>query len=48
MTIVPTSKNKPSEKFLSDFGFQKHDEQWIYDLNNEIKTINHLEVEIEK
>ncbi len=46
--FVPTSKNKPSENFLSDFGFQKHDEQWIYDLNNEIKTINHLEVEIEK
>ena len=46
--FVPTSKNKPSENFLSDFGFQKRDEQWIYDLNNKIKTINHLEVEIEK
>ena len=46
--FVPTSKNKPSENFLSDFGFQKHDEQWIYDLNNEITKINHLEVEIEK
>ena len=46
--FVPTSKNKPSENFLSDFGFQKRDEQWIYDLNNEIKTIKHLEVEIEK
>jgi len=46
--FIPTPKNKPSENFLSDFGFQKFDEQWIYDLNNEITKINHLEVEIEK
>ena len=44
----PTEKNKPSENFLSDFGFKKNDEQWIYDLNNETKISNHLEVEIEK
>ena len=45
--FIPTSKNKPSENFLSDFGFKKNNDYWIYDLNNEIKTSNHLEVETE-
>jgi FkbH-like protein len=45
--FIPTEKNKPSENFLSDFGFKKNGEQWIYDLNNETKISNHLEVEIE-
>ena len=45
--FIPTSKNKPSENFLSDFGFKKNNDHWIYDLNNEIKKSNHVEVEIE-
>ena len=45
--FIPTTKNKPSENFLSDFGFKKNNDYWIYDLNNEIKTSNHLEVETE-
>ena len=45
--FIPTEKNKPSENFLSNFGFKKNGEQWIYDLNNETKISNHLEVEIE-
>ena len=45
--FIPTKKNKPSENFLSDFGFEKHDDYWIYKLNNEIKLPKHLKVEIE-
>ena len=45
--FIPTEKNKPSENFLSDFGFKKQDNFWIYKLNNDIKSPNHLKVEIE-
>ena len=45
--FIPTQKNQPAENFLSDFGFKKQDEMWIYKLNNEIKLPNHLKVEIE-
>jgi len=45
--FIPTEKNKPAENFLSDSGFQKHDDYWIYKLNNDIKSPNHLKVEIE-
>jgi len=45
--FIPTQKNKPAEKFLPDFGFQKEGDNWIYKLNNEIKLPKHLKVEIE-
>jgi len=45
--FIPTLKNKPAENFLSDFGFRKHDNFWVYDLKNDIKSPNHLMVEIE-
>ncbi len=45
--FIPTQKNKPAENFLSDFGFKKQDDIWIYKLNNEIKLPKHLKVEIE-
>ena len=45
--FIPTEKNKPSENFLSDFGFKKQENFWIYKLNNDIKSPNHLKVEIE-
>ena len=45
---IPTKKNMPAENFLSDFGFKKDGDFWFYDLNNEIKSPNHLKVEIEK
>ena len=45
--FIPTEKNKPSENFLSDFGFKKQDKFWIYKLNNDIKSPNHLKVETE-
>ncbi|MDC0170041.1 HAD-IIIC family phosphatase [Candidatus Nitrosopelagicus sp.] len=45
--FIPTKKNKPAENFLSDFGFEKNNDYWIYKLNNEIKLPKHLKVEIE-
>ena len=45
--FIPTQKNKPAENFLSEFGFEKQDNVWIYKLNNEIKLPKHLKVEIE-
>ncbi len=46
-SFFPTQKNKPAENFLSDFGFKKEGQNWIYKLNNEIKLPKHLKVEIE-
>ena len=46
--FIPTQKNMPAENFLSDNGFKKDGSFWIYNLNNDIKSPNHLEVEIEK
>ena len=45
---IPTEKNMPAENFLSDYGFKKDGNFWFYNLNNEIKSPNHLKVEIEK
>jgi len=45
--FIPTPKNKPAENFLSDYGFKKEENFWIYKLNSEIKTPNHLKVETE-
>ena len=45
--FIPTEKNKPAENFLSDFGFKKQENFWIYKLNNDIKSPKHLQVEIE-
>ncbi len=45
--FIPSQKNKPSENFLSDNGFEKQDDLWIYKLNNNIKSPNHLKVEVE-
>ncbi|SVD85121.1 uncharacterized protein METZ01_LOCUS437975, partial [marine metagenome] len=36
-----------AENFLLEFGFKKQDKFWIYNLNNDIKSPNHLKVEIE-
>ena len=45
--FIPTQKNKPAETFLSDYGFMKQDEFWVYNLDNNIKTPKHLKVEVE-
>ena len=45
--FISTTKNKPAENFLLEFGFKKQDKFWIYNLNNDISSPNHLMVEIE-
>jgi FkbH-like protein len=45
--FILTKKNKPAETFLPDFGFRKEDDYWVYDLNNAIKSPNHLMLEVE-
>ena len=45
--FIPTPKNKPAENFLADYGFTKQDNFWVYKLNNDIKSPNHLKVETE-
>ena len=40
----PTKKNKPIENFLSDCGFQKDDDYWIINANNEFKSPDFIEV----
>ena len=45
--FIPSKKNKPAETFLPDFGFRKEDDYWVYDLNNAVKSPNHLMLEVE-
>ena len=45
--FIPTPKNKPAENFLADYGFTNQDNFWVYKLNNDIKSPNHLKVETE-
>lgn len=34
---MPTTKNKPSENFLHDYGFNKDGDSWVLQINNSIK-----------
>jgi FkbH-like protein len=45
--FIPTKKNSPAEAFLPNCGFKKENEYWVYDLNNPIKSPNHLLLEVE-
>ena len=45
--FIQTTKNKPAENFLKDFGFVKQENYWNYKLNNNIEYPNHLKVEVE-
>ena len=45
--FIPTKKNSPAETFLPNCGFKKENEYWVYDLNNPIKSPNHLLLEVE-
>ena len=40
--FIPTKKNKPSESFLSNFGFEKVNDYWIYSLEKHSKKQSHL------
>lgn len=47
--FIPTKKNKPSETFLSDYGFKKNNNYWIYDVkSNPVKIPSHLMYTIEQ
>ena len=45
--FIPTQKNKPAENFLSNNGFQKEGEYWIFSLQNPIKIPTHITVRFE-
>ena len=45
--FIPTKKNSPAETFLPNYGFKKENEYWVYDLNNPVKSPNHLLLEVE-
>jgi len=40
--FIPTKKNKPSESFLANFGFEKLNDHWIYSLEKHSKKPSHL------
>lgn len=47
--FIPTKKNAPAEKFLSDYGFKKDGNYWVYNLNNNpIKIPSHLQYSVEE
>jgi FkbH-like protein len=46
--FIPTKKNAPCANFLSDYGFKKEDNHWLFDLSNPIKVPNHLKCVVEQ
>jgi len=44
---LPTQKNKPCESFLSDMGFIKEKNYWIFDTNQILKTPQCIEIKLE-
>ena len=45
--FIPTKKNKPAEDFLSNFGFKKENNFWVYDISNYVKKSLPLEMIID-
>lgn len=45
--FIPTQKNKPSENFLQDNGFEQEGNDWVFNLQRSIKIPDHLEVKME-
>ena len=45
--FISTEKNKPAEEFLPNYGFKKSDDYWIFDLNEPIKSPDHLKIIVE-
>ena len=47
--FVPTKKNQPAENFLPSFGFEKLNDQWVYQIENHIdSTKSHLDISKEE
>ena len=42
--FVPTKKNKPAEEFLPQNGFKKENDLWVFDLNDQIISPEHLKI----
>jgi len=45
--FIPTKKNKPAEDFLSNFGFKKENNFWVYDISNYVKKSLPLKIIID-
>ena len=45
--FIITQKNKPSESFLPSLGFVQEDNEWIYDVNKNIKIPDFIELNTE-
>ena len=41
---IKTKKNKPTENFLSDFGFVRDSDTWIFETEKPIKKLEHMEI----
>jgi len=46
--FIPTKKNQPTENFLPSFGFEKIDNQWVYEVQNHIESTSHLVISKEE
>ena len=44
--FIPTTKNMPSEDFLESCGFKKENNYWIYVLNKDFKSPEHVTIDI--
>lgn len=44
---IPTQKNKPVESFLSDCGFKKEGDSWIYSIRSSFKAPDYMKVSVE-
>jgi FkbH-like protein len=42
--FIPTKKNKPTEEFLPQNGFKKENDLWVFDLNDQIISPEHLKI----
>ena len=45
--FIPTKKNKPAEEFLPQNGFKKENDNWVFDLNDQIKSPRHLTINVD-
>ena len=41
---IKTKKNKPAENFLSDFGFTRDSDTWIFETEKPVKKLEHMEI----
>ena len=41
---IKTKKNKPTENFLSDFGFTRDSDTWIFETEKPVKKLEHMEI----